>query len=176
MLRDEALESRLEVIRQAVVGKVLVGEERVAADRWDGEAEQTRRHRRGVEKAPVGMPALSEQRCLFIGVASDLGDVIAALDRDEPRVRAQAAERLGEPFKFVVGHSLIGKHEHMVLVEGGAQFGSLGIVDRSDVEVGDDGAACVSGRSNDGHGRTVANCATPGEWLLIEAAGAPLRA
>ena len=92
------------------------------------------------------------------------------------RVRAQAAERLGEPFKFVVGHSLIRKHEHMVLVEGGAQFGSLGIIDRSGVEVGDDGAACVSGRSNDGHGRTVANCATPGEWLLIEAAGAPLRA
>ena len=71
------------------------------------------------------MPALSEQRCLFIGVASDLGDVIAALDRDEPRVRAEAAEHLGEPFKFVVGHSLIGEHQHMVLVEGGAQFSGL---------------------------------------------------
>ena len=77
---------------------MLVGEERVATDRWDGEAEQTGRHRRGVESS-VGMPALSEQRCLFIGVAPDLGDVIAALDRDELRVRAQAAERLGEPFK-----------------------------------------------------------------------------
>ena len=73
-------------------------------------------------------------RGLFIGVASDLGDVIAALDRDEPRVRAEAAERLGEPFEFVVGHSLIGKHQHMVLVEGGAQFSGLAIIDRCGVE------------------------------------------
>jgi hypothetical protein len=40
----------------------------------------------------------------------------------------------------------------MVLVEGGAQFRSLGIIDRSGVEVGDDGAACLSGRSDGGHG------------------------
>ena len=72
--------------------------------------------------------------------------MIAALDRDEPRVRAEAAERLGELFKFVVGHSLIGKHQHMVLVEGGAQFSGLAIIDRCGVEVGDDGAAGVFGR------------------------------
>jgi hypothetical protein len=176
MKRSECFASRLEGLGQAVVGKVLVGEERVATDRWNGEAEQAGRHRRGVEKTPVRMPALAEQRCLFIGVASDLGDVIAALDWNEPRVRAEATERLGEPFKFVVGHSLIGKHEHMVLVEGGAQFGSLGIIDCSGVEVGDDGAACVSGRSDDGHGRTVANCAAPGERATHGAAGVPQRA
>ena len=109
------------------------------------------------------------QRCLFIGVTSDLGDVIAALDRDEPRVGAEVAERLGEPFKFVVRHLLIGEDQHMVRVEGGAQFSGLGIIDRSGVEVGDDGAACVSGWSDDGHGRTVANSGAPGEWPYSKA-------
>ena len=68
MLRNEALESR-PGHREDGRRQVLVGEERVATNRRDGEAEQAGRHRRGVEKAPVGMPAFSEQRCLFIGVA-----------------------------------------------------------------------------------------------------------
>ena len=93
---------------------LLIGVQRVAADRWDDLAVQAGAVGRELLEAPVGMPVLGEQRRRLVGSSHDCGDVGVTVDRREERVVAEGPEPEGERFEVVVGQVLVREREHFV--------------------------------------------------------------
>jgi len=60
-------------------GAVLIDKAGVAAMGWDGYAIEDGCRRWGFAKAPVGVPGIGENGCLFVGGAAQLDNVLAIL-------------------------------------------------------------------------------------------------
>ncbi len=84
--------------RQGIECADLVCEEGVAASGRDVEGHQAGPGGRVLEKAPVAMPVLGEERSLFIGLAQDPGNMLSPLDGFEEGILAEPAHRARESF------------------------------------------------------------------------------
>ena len=138
----ETVDALPQIGRHGGEGGDLIGVEGVAPHRRHDPRGQTRPVGRKLLERPVGVPVLREQRGLFVGHAVDGGDVGPSVDRVEERIVAEGTEGEGEAFEIVVGHRLVGEHQHMVLEPGPPDGGDgVGGEGAGQVDPADAGAA-----------------------------------
>src|SRR5690606_20595780 len=80
-------------------------------------------------EAPVGMPALGEDRALLVRLAPHRDHMAAAGQRRDVGIVAEAAEARRNCLEMVELEALVGKAEHLVLEPGGAHRGGGRVVD-----------------------------------------------
>ena len=117
------LQQRLHRRRQRVPRGDLIGEQRVAAHRWNDVAVQQRGLRRPRQEAPVRMPGLGEDLRLLVGVAPHLRNVRMAGYAAEEGVDAEGADVQRDALQVLQRQVLVREGQHLVLQPGAADRG-----------------------------------------------------
>ncbi len=134
MDRHPTLDACAEVGGHRSERSLLVGVERVAADRRDHLAVETGAVGRELLEAPVGVPVLGEQRRRLVGAAHDRRDVRMPVDRCEERIVPEGSEPERERLEIVVGQLLVGERQHLVGEPGRTNRGGRLVVEVAQVE------------------------------------------
>ena len=113
MDRDQIVVAGLLRRAQRFPSEMLIGKQRISAQRRDVDSVEARAGRGTGLKAPVCMPVFSEQRASLVRFAPDRGNVLVTSYWSEKRIMAEPTHRQGEAFKIIVRQKLVGKGQHM---------------------------------------------------------------
>ena len=170
----QRFEQRLHRRRQRLVGGVLAGVERVAAEGRELTGQQHRGHRRSVEVRGVGVPDAPEVRGL-VGQLRDGDDVRVPVDPRHERVPGDRADALGEGEELVGAELLIAEEHHAVVQPGLAHIGQDLVADGGEVDptelrthrAGDRSDAERRVRTSLSHGDNL----TSVQWIAVQPHG-----
>ena len=116
LYRLEPFQHRLHPVRKGLIGEVLVGEQRVAAERRHVQGDQDGAHRRFRDHYRVGVPVLADDACVA-RIADDGHDV--GIVGDQERVLEDIAESSRQAL-MRIGVEILVAEEDDAMVEQGA--------------------------------------------------------
>ena len=143
MDRGHAVEHRPHAVRQALVGEVLVGEQRVAAKFRHLLRVQHRSKRRALEITHIGVPAAAEIARL-LGFLADFEDLGISRHRLDEFVDLQRPKAAAEIELLLRGQVLVVKEDDEVIEQRRADLADHRIRERAgEIDPGDFGAECA---------------------------------
>ncbi len=125
----QAVEQPPQPLGQALVREIHVGEEGVAAVRWNLARDQERGHRGELEVRGVAVPDAAEVHA-FVLQLLHFGDPRKPVEALQVRIVDRVAEAPGEGHELRGRERLVPEEEHEVLEPGTAQRGDLRVGER----------------------------------------------
>src|SRR5580704_15157058 len=138
--RRHVAEHRLHAVRQRVIGEVLAGKHRIAANRRHLASIEHRAQGRSLEIADIGVPAAAEiARLVFL--LTDFEDLLVVGHTLDEFMDLQLAEAAAEGEVLVGGQVLVAEEDHLVVGERVADFADRRVIELlRQVDAGDLGA------------------------------------